>query len=96
MSLCFREIVMKKIKSAFAIAASVMLAFAYCGDKYSCKKGHGKKYFQHLDKDKDEKISKTEWETEFSEIDSDKDGYISQEEIREHHKKKHKRHHNKK
>jgi len=65
------------------ILLTVSLAFTSC----SHHKKYGK-HFQKMDDNGDEKISKEEWANKFDLLDADKDGFITKEEMKQHHKGK--------
>ncbi len=79
---------MKIIKILMAIILSMILANLLFANKFN----HKRKYFQYLDKDKDDHISKKEWMSKFKKIDFNQDGKISKKEMKKYHKKSCKSH----
>lgn len=57
-------------------------------DKKTCKRKHkhGTKMLKFVDSNKDQKVSKVEWNAHFDAMDANKDGNLTPEEVADHHK----------
>ena len=74
------------MKKIVFFGISMLLILGTAVNAKNRKKGprHGG-MMMHLDKNKDQKISKDEYMAKFTEIDANKDGFITRDEMKKHH-----------